>query len=232
MTGLAGGDAAFLFTLFDRFGEAIRATVRRHLRELARPDLADDDDEVGGLALEVCFLLAQRASGWDPTRGARPWTWAAAAIRAEIARLIGHRQVRLIEDDSGSDGEGEDGVREGRLVARGGADGEPTLADTPRPGHEIDPYTNHPLLVLLAEAVRAVGRERDQEVLLEFELQQANGDPSPAHTVGAVFDLRPDNVRQIVRRQRRRVAELVWSDERFVELRTVRWCARDEAEAA
>ncbi len=227
MKALAAGDRAFVFTLYNRFGDRIGAKVRHVLRDLGRPDLAASDDEVGGFVLDVCLLLAERAGGWRPG-GALPWVWADRAVRSEIARLIGHRTVPLVPD--GGDADGDGGVPEGPLVVRCGTDGEPTPGDG---CSAATVFAHHPGLALLAEAIRSVGSARAQDILLEYALQCALGDPSPSHTVARITGLSPDNVRQIAGRQRRRVQALVKAEDRFAPLRGLKWFTpRRRVEAA
>jgi len=94
MARLADGDAAYAVTLAKEWHEPIARLVRTLLREMGRRDLARDRDEVAGLVLDACFVIADRAGGWRPG-GAPPWMWARLAIRAEVARSIGHRCVEL-----------------------------------------------------------------------------------------------------------------------------------------
>ncbi len=78
-------------------------------------------------------------------------------------------------------------------------------------------YTNS----MQADALTSLVSERDLRVVLLFAVQQSQGDPSPSHTVADATGLRPDNVRQIVSRTRRRFADLAGSDARFEDLGTL-----------
>jgi hypothetical protein len=66
---------------------------------------------------------------------------------------------------------------------------------------------------------------RLDSIILEYRIQRALGDPSPAHVVAREFGLTPANVRQIDCRMRKRVAALISSTPRFATLREVRWFA-------
>ena len=80
-------------------------------------------------------------------------------------------------------------------------------------------------LALLVEAIDSVASERDRQVVRQYLLQQAYGDPSPSHTVADDFDLTPENVRQIVSRVRRRLRQLPDDDDRYRLLGEVAWLA-------
>ena len=49
----------------------------------------------------------------------------------------------------------------------------------------------------------------NRRIVIEYLEQQAAGDPSPAHTVGQVFDLTPAAVRQVCSRTLRKVRALL-----------------------
>ena len=94
MARLADGDMAYPVTLAKEWQAPIARLVRTLLREMGRSDLARDRDEVTGLVFDACLVIADRAGGWR-AGGAPPWVWARFAIRAEVARSIGHRCVEL-----------------------------------------------------------------------------------------------------------------------------------------
>jgi hypothetical protein len=207
MARMAAGDAAFLFTFTRRFAPHVARAVRRHLEEMGRRDVIADADEFEAIVLDACYVIYERAAGWKPGR-ALPWTWAARAIRAEVARAIGHRTVVGDEGDfddettGGHSTDGDLGVEDFSALAR-----------------------RHPDVALLADAVACVGTARDQRVFVEYRIQRALGDPSPAHVVAREFGLTPANVRQIDCRMRKRLAAVVASTPRFERLREVRWFA-------
>ncbi|MDZ7731837.1 MAG: hypothetical protein U5R31_00850 [Acidimicrobiia bacterium] len=77
---------------------------------------------------------------------------------------------------------------------------------------------------LLWDAIHdAAANERAARVHIEYQVQKRDGDPSPAHTVAAMLGLRPANVRQIDRRTRARLGELVTASERYRTLRRLDW---------
>jgi len=208
MAGMAAGDAAFLFAFIEAYGPKVRWVVRSILEGMGRFDIVRNADELDGLMLDACDVVFRRAGGWKPG-GAAPWNWAHKAIRAEVARGIGHRVIELNTDD---DRDSEVG-HYGGVVSDLAADDLAVL------------ITRHPRVGVLDRAIRSVGSERDQLVYWEYRIQQGMGDPSPAHTVGARFGLKPDNVRQLCRRHGKRVWSVITADPAFAELRDHGWFA-------
>lgn len=201
------------------YGDQLRTVARSHLFELGRADLARDTDEVEGLAWEIGFLLADHASGWQPG-GALPWSWAYRAVRSLVARTIGHARADveldavLAGDEAGMSGVG----------GTGEVDEDLDLGALAR---------MHPVLALLCEALdEHVVSERHRRVHLEYRIQKALGDPSPASTVGAMFGLGAANVRQIDRRVRLCLHRAVDADGRYRELRELPWLAEPTVVAA
>ena len=90
----------------------------------------------------------------------------------------------------------------------------PDLVDLAGEYHEV-----HQLLI----ALDAIASERDGQVHLEYQVQKALGDRSPANTVGAMFDLSPANVRQIDRRLRRKLSDLHANDSAYTALARLSW---------
>ena len=97
MVAMAEGDAAAVFPFVDTFGPDLARMIRAQLRSYGRLDLVHDADELTGLVQSAAFEILDRAGSWDPT-GAPPWVWAANAIRAAVAREIGHALVDLDEE--------------------------------------------------------------------------------------------------------------------------------------
>jgi hypothetical protein len=185
MARLADGDVAYAVTLAKEWQGPIARLVRTLLHEMGRRDLARDRDEVAGLVLDACFVIADRAGGWRPG-GAPPWVWARFAIRAEVARSIGHRCVEL--DDQRHDecqAAPVDMVDYDELVER-----DPRFAS-------------------FDDVLRECTTERDHRIVVEYLQQQAAGDPSPAHTVGHMFGLAPATVRQACSRALRKVRKVL-----------------------
>lgn len=208
MAGMAAGDAAFLFAFIEAFGPKVRWVVRSILEGMGRHDIVRHAAELDGLTLDACDVIFRRAGGWKPG-GAAPWNWAFKAIRAEVARVIGHRVVELGTDE---DRDGEVGFH-GSVVSDLAGDDLAVL------------IRRHPRVGMLDRAIRSVGSDRDQHIYWEYRLQQGFGDPSPAHTVGARFDVNPDNVRQICRRHGQKVWKVIETDPSFADLRDHGWFA-------
>ncbi|MCB0995451.1 MAG: sigma-70 family RNA polymerase sigma factor [Acidimicrobiales bacterium] len=198
MAAMAAGDAAFMFTFLHEFGPQVERVVRSIVAEMGRRDVLADPDEVHGLVQDAVMVVFERSPGWRPD-GALPWTWAYRAIRAEVARRVGHRTIGLQDGDGdGADGEVSDGADLG-----GGAVACLTVDDV----SALEAV--HADVALVIEAIRSVGSSRDQRVFLEYALQRGLGDPSASQTVAAEFGLTEANVRQIARRQRQKVRTLL-----------------------
>lgn len=203
------GDRAMIFPFLEHYGDDLERVVRRILFDFGRRDLANDPGEVAGFVLDAAFVICQRAPSWDPAGGALPWHWAMRAIRHDIGVTIGNARVDVDVED----------VDLGPPTARCSGSGA---------NFDLDEMARRdPLLGLLLEAVREVTSPRNAAVHLEYRIQHCCGDPSPAHTVGAMFDLSPANVRQIDRRVRRQLSELVSTDARYADLVTVEWIQVD-----
>jgi hypothetical protein len=206
MQGLAAGDVACTWALADEFGVELARVVRRLLQDMGRRDVAAEPGRVEGLVLDIAFHLLDHGAAWDPAGGALPWVWAERAVRSLVARDVGHRCT-------GDDAE---------AVAADAPDGPPAPASDPT----IDDLAAaDPMVGLLVEAIARAGSDRDVAVHLEYGIQRACGDPSPAHTVAEAFGLKPDNVRQIDHRMRRKLRALADQDDRFRELGGLRWLA-------
>ncbi|MEO8695301.1 MAG: hypothetical protein ABI658_17380 [Acidimicrobiales bacterium] len=185
MARLADGDLAYVVTLAEGWRGPLARLVRALLLAMGRRDLAANRDEVAGLVLDACFVIADRAGGWR-RGGAPPWVWARCAIRAEVARSIGHRCVEL--DDRFHD------------------EGEPAPVDTVDYDELVE---RDPRFASFDDVLRQCTSERDRRIVIEYVQQRAAGDPSPAHTVGPMFDLEPATVRQVHSRAMRKIRRLL-----------------------
>jgi hypothetical protein len=203
MAELAAGDRAAIVRLYAGFGGRIAHTVRRHLRRfgVARPSSGDVDD----LVMDVCFMLAGCAAGWDPDGGALPWTWADARVRTVVGKWLGVFADPLDPADLAA-------MADDGLVRSAGSE---VAADVALQGLAS---AGGPAALLLEAFGAARVSDRDRAMLLEYTVQQDLGDPSPAHTVGAQYGLAPPAVRQAVGRARDRLARVTASDGRFREL--------------
>jgi len=215
MQGMAAGDAAFLFMFHERFATKLSWVVRDMVKGMGRLDIVQDSDEIAGLVLDACEVIFDRAAGWHPG-GALPWNWAHRAIRSRVAVVIGHRQVELSEQCESVEGE-----------AGGPAAGDTDLTLDPTSlTAEIDALASaDPRAGLLDRAMRSVGVERNQLICWQYGIQKALGDPSPAVTVGHMFDLEPGNVRQIFHRHRAKVIKVILDDDDLEQLREIQWFA-------
>lgn len=202
MAAMADGDPSATFDLSREFSGPLAAVVRVELRR--RNIHRIDDDELGGLVLDVCLVLAEVAGAWDPS-GAMPWHWARHRVRAVVDGWLGQFADRWEPE------------RHAEHVA----------ADPPRPWAGGEPSMlevlgglagQHPAIALLAEALAEIGSPRDQELLLGYVVQQQAGDPSPSVTLGVLTGRSPDAVRQAVARIRRRLRELVATNPRYAVL--------------
>lgn len=200
MASMAAGDHAALFPFITEFGAQLAGTVRRLLVSLNRPDVARNREDVDYLVQSAAFVLFERSAAWDP-QGALPWTWAERAIRAEVVRWLGHPAVEWDKHDHAGD--------QGEAVMV-----TPDLVDLADDHHEL-----HRLLI----ALDAIASERDAQVHLEYQVQKALGDRSPANTVAEMFDLSPANVRQIDRRIRLKLSELKANDSAYAPLARLSW---------
>ena len=184
-------------------GDRLADVVRRHLRDLGRPDLARDRDEVQGLVWDAALVLQANAGGWDPA-GALPWTWAWRPIRSCVAAAIGHARADVEPDELA-------------LVAPSPGSGA-TEPDLERLAAE------HDGLGLLLDALACVeATDAQRRIHLEYRIQKALGDPSPARTVATELGVGEANVRQIDRRIRVKLSRLVAADDRYRPLRAIPW---------
>ena len=199
MARLAAGDLAFVFVLATAWRRPIERLVRTLLRETGRADLARTRDEVDGLVIDACFVIADRAGGWRPG-GAAPWLWARLAIRADVARSIGHRCVEL--DDRGHDHD------EGRRHERDHERDEGPSAPVEAVDYD-ELVARDPRFASFDDVLRECTSDRDRRIVVEYLQQQSAGDPSPSHTVGQMFGLTPATVRQVCSRALRKVRRVL-----------------------
>ncbi len=201
MARLVAGDTAAVFTLFEHHGHRVAGVIRRQLRRCGVDDVAVED--LQSLVLDACMELLQVAASWRPG-GALPWWWAEGRIRAVVNGWVGVHADDL--DDhlaSIEDHEVFHAATEEREIA----DTFARLVD------------DVPLVALVAEAARAA--KIDDLILcclLDYQVQQDQGDPSPAHTLAPRYGVSPDALRQRVSRGRKRLRAVVDDDPRFAPL--------------
>jgi hypothetical protein len=199
MARMAGGDRAAVFTLYIEYGDHVAALMRREVRRLGVQHV--EPDELDGLVLDGCLALFDSAGSWDPEGGALPWNWAVRRLAAIAQKWVGQHADTLDRD----------------VVA---AEQLRALGDEPE-GLEVFERLApcHDGCALLIEAFdHGRVRPRDRAILLEVKLQTEAGDPSPSITVARVYGLKPDAVRQIVKRTLDRLRAVAAREPRFAGL--------------
>ena len=198
MARLVEGDTAAVFTLAEHHGHRIAGVIRRQLARCGIDTIAPD--ELGSLVLDACMELREVAGAWKPG-GALPWWWAEGRIRSLVNAWVGVHADPI--DDHWSEVEDE------------GTSAAPSVEDSvaatfARLVEEV------PLVGLVAEAA-AAARVDDVSLLclLDYCIQQDQGDPSPAHTLAERYGVTPDTLRQRICRGRRRLRHVVATDPRF-----------------
>ncbi len=207
MSRIAAGERAALFILADEFGEEIGRAMRRHLacsgmRLVPRA-------EVEALTIDACFELERVAGAWRPEYGTPPWAWARARLRRLAQRHIG-QWTEEFDPEEVELGTGRHAV--GSWAAPGPSC-EPDLLDLLGSAAE-----RQPLCRLLRQALAETVSPRDQAILLDVAVQQSLGDRSAAVTVARLHGMRPEAVRQVWCRVRRRLRELAAGDDRYAPL--------------
>lgn len=198
MARMAAGDRAAVFALNEHHGHRIAGAVRRHLRDCGVDRVTPED--LRGLVLDSCMELLAVAHAWDPA-GAQPWHWAWGRIRGVVAGWVGTHA-------------------DSYEALRADVDVE---APPPAPSTEdslAEAFARlvegDPLVRLVAEAAQAARVDDIALVcLLDYRVQQDQGDPSPAHTLAARYGVEPDTLRQRISRGRRRIRAVVHSDPRY-----------------
>ena len=201
MARLVEGDPAAVFTLAEHHGHRVAGVVRRQLRRCGVDDIGVDD--LQSLVIDACLELRDVAGAWRPG-GALPWWWAEGRIRAVVNGWVGVHADSL--DDHWAVVE-EGDVEHARSV-------EDSVAETfARLVREV------PLVGLVAEAARAAKVDDVALVcILDYCIQQDQGDPSPAHTLAERYGVSPETLRQRICRSRRRLRQVVETDPRFAPL--------------
>jgi hypothetical protein len=250
MAGMAAGDPEALFGFVDEFGPRLAGVVGQQLRSYGRRDVAGDPDQLAFLVHSAALAVFDRAGGWRAD-GARPWTWAARAIRHEVDRYLGHPSVAYdpVRHDAATAAAATSTVG---VPAAGGSlrprHGHRDRADLAGPGAVVeldglgpelgldagvddfdDLADRDPVVGLLREAIAEVASPRDRRIHVQMGIQKRSGDTSPAVTVAAELGLTAANIRQIDHRVGVRLRELVRREERYAALRDLAWCAAPAA---
>ncbi len=201
MARLAAGDTAAIFALAEHHGHRIAGVVRRQLRTCGVEVVSADD--LQSLVLDACMELHAVAPAWRPG-GALPWWWAEGRIKGVVNRWVGIHADSLDEHWTGLDREAE--------PAAASAEDSLALAFARLVAED-------PRVELVAEAARAARVDDVALVcLLDYRVQQDQGDPSPAHTLAARYGTTPDAMRQRICRGRNRLRRIVATDPRFAAL--------------
>jgi hypothetical protein len=201
MARLAAGDTAAVFALAEHHGHRVAGVVRRQLRTCGVEVVGADD--LQSLVLDACMELHAVAPAWKPG-GALPWWWAEGRIRGLVSRWVGVHADPLDEHTSHTEREAQ--------PAAPSAEDSLTAAFARLVAED-------PQVCFVAEAAR-VARVDDIALvcLLDYRVQQAQGDPSPAHTLAARYGTTPDAMRQRVCRGHNRLRRVVRTDPRFAAL--------------
>lgn len=187
MRRIVAGDRQAVWELHDLAEPALARIVQREARRI---DLRLGSDDVLDLTLDAAVDLAKLARAWRPD-GALPWVWARRRVTALVHEHVGTFARPL--DESHLDLEVPavmPRVDDPRRVLR-------SLAQ------------RHPSAHRLEQRLAAAVSERDAAIWLGVQLEKAAGNRSPAVTVGADHDLRPDAVRKVVQRVTERLGERV-----------------------
>jgi len=200
LMGRLAEDRAAEISLFEAFGDELRGTLVVLARQLGMPALRPDD--LDGLALDACEVLATVARWWDPAKGALPWTYGRDRLRSMLRRWEGPRTAPLPEADL---------LGEAPTLVTGSPDDRPALV-------VLDGLVDgevHPVARRFRDALVQVAGPSESELVLLYAQQQAAGDPSPSHTVGAMLERSPEAVRQAFSRARRKLRRLALADDEY-----------------
>lgn len=191
MAGAARGDGQAIANLHRLILGRLRRMIQADLAQIGVFPTSDAlHDLVGDGFLSVIDCAAQ----WRPDGGAHPCHWARRRILSGARRSLG-----LFTDDLDA--------HEANLVAP-----TPSLGD---PGDVLVTAAGlaarHDGVRLLLAALDTTS-QRDRGVFLRVAEEQGMGNRHASVTVAAEFDLQPAAVRQICRRARVRLAQLVNDD--------------------
>ncbi len=186
MARIAGGEGSAVWELHDLAEPALARILRTEARRI---DVHIGGDDLLDLTLDAAVELGKLARAWDPD-GALPWVWA----RRRITALV-HDHVGTFADELD---ERHLQLEEPRCVER---------IDDPL-GVLRSLADRHPSAQHLERRLRLVASDRDADIWLDVQLEQAAGNRSPAVTVAANHDMRPDAVRKVVQRVGERLSRV------------------------
>ena len=189
--------------------DAIDVEYQTNLIEAGHPVFGKlPAEDLDGLVIDACLEVASVARSWDPGKGAAPWTWALRRLIRLASDYVGFHADPLPADlvyrPDGSAGEGLSSTDDTEAVAV-----LERLAVLRRDCRQ------------LLDALARVSTPRNRDILLEVRLQASLGDPAPAVTVGRSFGLRPEAVRQVVKRTRDAVGRLAAEEPHFAQLAAI-----------
>lgn len=177
MARIAGGDRQAVWELHDLAEPALARLLRGEARRI---DVRIGDEDIFDLTLDAAVDLGKLAQAWKPD-GALPWVWARRRITALVHDHVGTFARELDETHLEIE-------EPPRLPA----------VDDPR-GVLRTLASRHPSAHLLEQRLATV-RDRDADIWLGVQLEKGSGNRSPAITVAAIHDMRPDAVRKVVQR--------------------------------
>ncbi len=154
-----------------------------------------DAERIDGLTIDAALVVVKYAGTWKPW-GALPWTWAYRAIEEVVWSGIGHNTTEL-----------EEWHQVGNRT--------PVGVPSPRSARIADVERlaeGRPELALFLEVLATEVSERDYGVVLEYELQKADGVRAPSETTALLTGLKAPNVRQVFRRSRKKLVRRIDAD--------------------
>lgn len=178
MARLAAGEQQAVWELHDIAMPWLTRILRAEARRI---DVRIGEEDVFDLTLDAAIDLGRLARSWKPD-GALPWVWARQRIAALVHEHVGTFAREL--DETHLDVEAP-------VAVRSIDDARGALRSLAR---------HHPAAQQLELHLESVASERDAEIWLGVQIERAAGNRSPAVTVGADHDLRPDAVRKVVQR--------------------------------
>jgi len=185
MARIAAGERSAVWELHALAERTLAGIVRAEARRI---DFWLSEDDLLDLTLDAAVELGKLAPAWQPD-GALPWVWARRRITALVQAHIGTFTRPL--DDAHHEIEGPEPIRP---------------IDDPRAALR-SLAARHPSARQLDTQLGRV-TERDAEIWLLMQMERAAGNRSPAVTVAAIHDMRPDAVRKVFQRVGERISDV------------------------
>lgn len=186
MGRIVGGERSAVWELHDLAEPALGRMLRAEARRI---DVRVGADDLLDLTLDAAVELGKLAPSWDP-EGALPWVWARRRITALVHDHVGTFTRELDETHL-------------EIEA-------PPVAERLEQPLEVlrSLAGRHPSAQQLDRQLRLVASDRDADIWLDVQLERAAGNRSPAVTVAANHDMRPDAVRKVVQRVGERLSDV------------------------